>query len=627
MLQPQSELSCNSKHSSLIQGESKFVFTAEDTISNGNISQTFEQTVCSGSSIVSNVWATERNITCFDSEGVEMKCQEFCLEEKSIILGVPTVRPAFSDLEDCIQNPHRAECKSIKSFSTILNPPCTPSTSSGRIEVIGKFTATCCESDNVLPWKNRKCSLPLHSITMPPTHVHVDTLDSCDPSLSVSWKEPLVDYICPVDITHYKVSCNSANDAVTKMVSDSVLSTELPVIAGEKYLCSVESISHIGKSRKIYGRPVTYRYPEKCLPSSPSNVTTEFAGSFAQDSRKVLWSAAGSPDSPILNYKVSCQSDSLESSTLVPGDSLQAIVTGLELNSTYTCTVTAITAAGPGPISDPSDPFVTPSLVTINKYPTGPANASYEVWLVDRKKPDVWTSISEYEGKANVLITGVKDEDVDTTSSFFNNQGRQYRFDRSIKTGDTIVQAASLYIPSTWSQVNLSDSSTWKTATFWSSIYAPPDESGQGPFSVFGFKNAPFKALANANDQDASSDYVQFVAWDPTQGYWAIDPNDFPVKFDQWNDLVVKLAVKGDLSSRTVSYQYFVNGDLAVEFPDIPLDNSLTDLVFLVNTVNACSGFANYNDAICDKNAPGNSCCTGSTYDTYRTIDAYFVEQ
>lgn len=105
----------------------------------------------------------------------------------------------------------------------------------------------------------RKCSLPLHSITMPPTHVHVDTLDSCDPSLSVSWKEPLVDYICPVDITHYKVSCNSANDAVSKMVSDSVLSTELPVIAGEKYLCSVESVSHIGKSRKIYGRPVTYR--------------------------------------------------------------------------------------------------------------------------------------------------------------------------------------------------------------------------------------------------------------------------------------------------------------------------------------------------------------------------------
>lgn len=149
------ELSCDSKHSSLIQGESKFVFRAEDIISNGNISQTFEQTVCSGSSMISNIWATERNITCFDSEGLEMNCQEFCLEEKSIILGVPTVRPAFSDLEGCVQNPHRAECKSIKSFSTILNPPCTPSTSSGRIEVIGKFTATCCESDSVLPWKNR----------------------------------------------------------------------------------------------------------------------------------------------------------------------------------------------------------------------------------------------------------------------------------------------------------------------------------------------------------------------------------------------------------------------------------------------------------------------------------------
>ena len=105
----------------------------------------------------------------------------------------------------------------------------------------------------------RKCSLPLHLITMPPRHVHADTVDSCDPSLSVMWKEPLVDYICPVDITHYKVSCNSTNNAVSKVVSDSALSTELPVIAGEKYLCSVESISHVGESRKIHARPITYR--------------------------------------------------------------------------------------------------------------------------------------------------------------------------------------------------------------------------------------------------------------------------------------------------------------------------------------------------------------------------------
>lgn len=369
------------------------------------------------------------------------------------------------------------------------------------------------------------------------------------------------------------------------------------------------------------------RYPEKCRPSSPSNVTTVFDGSFSQDSRKVLWSAAASLDSPIIKYKVSCQSGSLESSTVVSGDSLQAIVTGLEFNSTYSCTVTAVTAAGSGPVSDPSDPFDTPSPVTISRYPTASTSAPYNVWLVDRKKPAVWTSIAEYEGKADVLMAGVNSEDVDTTSSFYNTQGRQYRFNNSINIGATIVQAASLYIPSTWSQVNLSDSSTWKAATFWTSIYAPPDESGQGPFSVIGFKNAPFDGLANSADQDASSDYIQFVAWDPVNGYWAIDPNDFPVKFDQWNDLVVKLAVKGDATSKTVSYQYFVNGEKAVEFSDIPLDNSFTDLVFLINTVNACSGFSNYNGAICDKNAPGNTCCTGSTYDTYRTLDAYLMEE
>lgn len=226
-------------------------------------------------------------------------------------------------------------------------------------------------------------------------------------------------------------------------------------------------------------------------------------------------------------------------------------------------------------------------------------------------------------------MAGVDKDDVDITSSFTNNQGRQYRFKESINVNDSIVQSGSMFIPSAWSVVDLADTSTWKTATFWSSIYAPPGQQGQGPFSVVGFKNAPFKGLANSDDQDGSSNYIQFVAWDPNNGYWAVDPTNFPVLFDQWNDFVVKMTIKeadpSSSTSRTISYLYYINGDLVAEFADISLDDGLTDLVFLVNTVNACSGFSNYNEAVCDKTVPGNSCCTGSTYDSYRTLDSYIV--
>ena len=382
---------------------------------------------------------------------------------------------------------------------------------------------------------------------------------------------------------------------------------------------------------------------------------TQFDGSLEQNTRKVMWSPAFSPESPVLEYHVSCVSGAMESSEVVSGDSYSAIVSGLELGSNvYTCTVVATTAAGSGPTSLPSEPFATPDIFALEKYPTTPSNASFEVWLVDRFEPAVWEKIS-YEGKTDVrklpyypyirsqhrqltssiawlqvLMAGVDKIDVDTTSSFYNNQGRQYRFNESININDTIVQSGSMYIPSAWSVVDLSDSNTWKTATFWSSLYAPPGQSGQGPFSVVGFKNAPFKGLANSEDQDESSNYIQFVAWDPSFGrYWAVDPTDFPVLFDQWNDFVVKMTIKeadpSSSPSRMISYQYYINGDLVAEFPDNPLVDGLTDLVFLINTVNACSGFSNYNEAVCDKTLPANSCCTGSTYNSYRTLDAYII--
>lgn len=472
--------------------------------------------------------------------------------------------------------------------------------------------------------------MPLHLTTLPPSKVRVEALDGCEPYVKIEWKRPPTDHICPVEIERYLISCTSLDSSVTHLASGTESSAEISVVANENYLCSMTSISKdAGESRTVYSRPVAYRYPQKCLPSAPTNVETRFDGSFEQDSRKVTWSPALSPNSPVLNYNVSCVSGDMESSTLVPGDSFSAIVSELELGSNfYTCTLTAITAAGSGPTSLPSEPFVTPAVIEMEKYPTTPSDASYGVWLVDRFEPAVWDRIS-YEGKTNVLLAGVDKIDVDTASSFYNNQGRQFRFNESININDSIVQSGSMFIPSAWAEVDLTDSNTWKTATFWSSIYAPPGRQGQGPFSVVGFKNAPFKGLANSNDQDGSSSYIQFVAWDPNNGYWAVDPTIFPVLFDQWNEFVVKMTIKeagpSSSTSRTISYLYYINGDLVASFPDISLEDGLTDLVFLANTVNACSGFSNYNEDVCDKTQPGNSCCTGSTYDSHRTLNGYII--
>jgi hypothetical protein len=167
-------------------------------------------------------------------------------------------------------------------------------------------------------------------------------------------------------------------------------------------LKSRNSVSSLPSFFIIFLKYHWHRYPQKCLPSAPTDVKTQFDGSLEQNTRKVMWSPAFSPESPVLEYKVSCVSGDMESSKLVPGDSFSAIVSGLELGSNvYTCTVTAITAAGSGPTSLPSEPFVTPDILTLEKYPTPSNNASFGVWRVDRFKPAVWEKIS-YEGKTDV---------------------------------------------------------------------------------------------------------------------------------------------------------------------------------------------------------------------------------
>jgi len=138
----------------MLDGESKFVFMAKE-IENMNISMMAEQSICPRPTMVSNVWATKREITCFDVDGNEMLCDEFC-EDQYPVIGVPSVRPSVDDLETCVGNLNWSECRSVDMFSEILTPNCSPVPSAGWIEVNGHFTASCCEPGGlIVPWNSR----------------------------------------------------------------------------------------------------------------------------------------------------------------------------------------------------------------------------------------------------------------------------------------------------------------------------------------------------------------------------------------------------------------------------------------------------------------------------------------
>ena len=95
--------------------------------------------------------------------------------------------------------------------------------------------------------------------------------------------------------------------------------------------------------------------PATIAPGKPTAVTAELAASGAV---RVLWAAPTSGD-PASGYVVNASSGGR---TCVVSGSLSCVVSGLTNGSSYTFTVTAQNAAGPGPVSDPSN-AVTPEPV------------------------------------------------------------------------------------------------------------------------------------------------------------------------------------------------------------------------------------------------------------------------
>jgi len=69
-----------------------------------------------------------------------------------------------------------------------------------------------------------------------------------------------MDHICPVEIDEYVISCASLDNSTTHVASEAESSAEISVLANEKYLCSMKSISKDdGESRTVHSRPVVYR--------------------------------------------------------------------------------------------------------------------------------------------------------------------------------------------------------------------------------------------------------------------------------------------------------------------------------------------------------------------------------
>ena len=107
-----------------------------------------QQVVCETGGWVSNAWGTSRQVTCFDTEGSEMPCEEFCSNGFSPLIGVPTVVPAYDDMKSCFekQDEQVTECNSVNMYAQLIGPACTSASNAGHIRIVAGFSAACCQS-------------------------------------------------------------------------------------------------------------------------------------------------------------------------------------------------------------------------------------------------------------------------------------------------------------------------------------------------------------------------------------------------------------------------------------------------------------------------------------------------
>lgn len=106
------------------------------------------------------------------------------------------------------------------------------------------------------------------------------------------------------------------------------------------------------------------RYPESCKPGTVTTVQTTFVSYANRFQRTVEWSGPSPlPELQITSYNVNCSSDGdfrfvqVENTSTTLGDGVSENAP-FNLDTSYSCIVTATNAAGTGAPSDPSAPFV-----------------------------------------------------------------------------------------------------------------------------------------------------------------------------------------------------------------------------------------------------------------------------
>ena len=163
-------------------------------------------------------------------------------------------------------------------------------------------------------------------------------------------------------ITGYQATCISTNGGVT---GTTALLPSSPITvnglsSGKTYRCRVAAQNIIGTGATS-AQSAAVTLPSATVPGAP--VITQVTAAGGQLS--VAFTAPTSNGrTPITGYQATCTSSD-GGTTGVSASSLTSplAVTGLTDAKTYTCTVTATNAVGPGVPSSPSPPFYLPNPV------------------------------------------------------------------------------------------------------------------------------------------------------------------------------------------------------------------------------------------------------------------------
>eukprot|EP00890_Picochlorum_soloecismus_P000728 jgi/Picsp_1/1656/NSC_05130-R1_---NA--- len=137
--------------SKLVRGESTLLLNATTMDSEEqNNSVSGQHVVCETGGWVSNAWGITREMTCFNTQGSEMPCEEFCNNGYSPLIGVPTVVPAYEDMQTCFhQHDEQVECKSVSLYAQLIGPACIPTPNASHIRIVTGYSAACCQDKDL----------------------------------------------------------------------------------------------------------------------------------------------------------------------------------------------------------------------------------------------------------------------------------------------------------------------------------------------------------------------------------------------------------------------------------------------------------------------------------------------